>query len=54
MIALKKPLVNVDKIWRYKGDCTLSMHNKNDSYMFYFDGTLWRYSDLNTKNGGIV
>ena len=33
---------------------TATLQSKNDSYMFYHDGTQWRFLDLNTKDGGIV
>lgn len=31
-----------------------TLQTKNDSYLFYWEGTQWRYLDLNSKNGGIV
>jgi hypothetical protein len=31
-----------------------TLQTKNDSYLFYWDGTKWRYLDLNTENRGIV
>lgn len=33
---------------------TATLQTKNDSYLFYWDGTQWRFLDLNTKNGGVV
>lgn len=33
---------------------TATLQTKNDSYLFYWDNTQWRYLDLNTKNGGVV
>lgn len=33
---------------------TATLQTKNDSYLFYYDGSQWRYLDLNTKNGGVV
>lgn len=36
------------------GQGSVVLSSKNDSYLYYFDGTIWRYLDQNTKNGGIV
>lgn len=30
------------------------LQTKNDSFLFYWDDTQWRYIDLNTKGGGVV
>jgi len=30
------------------------LQTKNDSFLFYWSGTDWRFLDLNTKNGGVV
>lgn len=30
------------------------LQTSRDSYKFYYDGTQWRYKDLDTKNGGVV
>jgi len=35
-----------------QGDAVLQ--TKNDSFHFYYDGSQWRYLDMNTKNGGVV
>ena len=36
------------------GQGTFLMNKRNDSYLFYYDGTIWRYLDMNTKDGGVV
>lgn len=33
---------------------TATLQTKNDSFLFYWDGSQWRYLDMNTKTGGIV
>jgi hypothetical protein len=33
---------------------TATLQTKNDSFLFYWDGTQWKYLDLNTKDGGVV
>lgn len=32
----------------------LSLNNKNDNYLFFRNGSQWRFLDMNTKDGGIL